>query len=370
MKIALVGNLCGLSMSLAEFLCRKGVEVAVFTDEHTFTDYRQPAGFHKCDFAVNFIKKESRYALFNKIRKYDVVISFTGALAFSMREIYYLLGSFLPPVINVTTGSDITELAIAKGVLGMLYRHYLKKSDLTWLANYPWALSNVQTLKLKNTFFLPFPVDTDFYGLAREDKIRTDGKMVLFHPSNLDWGEKDNKPGRHSTKGNDRFLKAAIKAIKEGLPAQVIMLDRGPDKELAKEIVARSGVAERFVFRPQMDRDELIRSYINADVVVDQFDLGGWGVIALEAMACARPVMVYVDRSCADMMYGEEPPVLNCHTEDEIYSQLWRCQDMHYRTETGEKAAQWVKKHHQWGAATDKLLGYCRQVIKGDKNAQ
>lgn len=358
-KIALIGNLAGSATRLAEFLCRKGIKVALFTDKSNYEKYSEVGNFHKHSYFVNFLEDETKFSLFRKLRKYDVIISFTGTLAFSFGESYYLIQFIkkFPKVINWATGSDITELAVEKSSSGMLYRYYLKKSDLNKLPNSFWALKNAIALKVPNVVFWPQPIDTDVYNVS--DRNSKSDSITFFHPSHLDWGETDNKPGRNSTKGNDRFIRAIIRAIKEGLNAKVIILDRGSDREVAKQMIDNSGVREKFIFKPQMTRDELIEHFHTADVVVDQFDVGGFGLTALEAMACGKPVMIYINEQCANILYNETPPVLNCSTEEEIYQQICLGADENYRKEIGRKAREWVVRYHHWEKIIDRLIVYC-----------
>ena len=56
-------------------------------------------------------------------------------------------------------------------------------------------------------------------------------------PSNIDFGVNDSGLKRNSTKGNDKFIKAFIKAYKKNKNIKCLILNRGPDKDVAKEYI-------------------------------------------------------------------------------------------------------------------------------------
>ena len=80
--------------------------------------------------------------------------------------------------------------------------------------------------------------------------------------------------------------------------------------------------------------------------MVDQFDVGALGGIACEAMAQAKPVMIYIDKNYWPLVYDEEPPVINCHTEDEIYNAILEWADKKKLQDLSERAEKWVRKYH------------------------
>jgi len=88
------------------------------------------------------------------------------------------------------------------------------------------------------------------------------------------------------------------------------------------------------------------------------FDVGGLGGIAVEAMSMAKPVMIYIEENCQKILYPELSPVLNCHTEDEIYEQIMKCVDRTFLEGLGKKASQWVHRYHNWNNCLGQFLFY------------
>src|SRR5439155_2362898 len=206
---------------------------------------------------------------------------------------------------------------------------------------YPHAIKNVFAFGIPNVVFMRFP----YYLLgevAREEEWGQEGRIRFFHPSHFDWKLHDAGIHRNSSKGNDRFIRAFARAIQEGLDAECVFLERGSDRDAAKTLLTELGVGDRAIWRAELPRDELLKEIERADVVVDQFDVGGLGGIATEAMSLAKPVMIHLDEGCAGLLYADSPPVLNCHTEQEIYQQILRCRDRPALRMLGSSAREWV----------------------------
>lgn len=246
----------------------------------------------------------------------------------------------------ITQGSDITEYINGNSLYAKFYKYFLKKSVFNLFSPYKHALYNLHKHHIYNVFFACHPHKLP---ICSQENIEDSPfkKLTLFHCSNLDWGETDNKQGRNSTKGNDRFLRAFHRAVTSGLTnIHCYILDRGPDKELVKKYITENNLEEYFTWHKSMKRDELHNFINKVDIVVDQFDVGGLGGIACEAMAQAKPVMIYIDENCWPLVYNEEPPVINCHTEDEIYNAILEWSDKKKLKNLGEKAEKWVRKYH------------------------
>jgi glycosyltransferase involved in cell wall biosynthesis len=365
--VSIVGDLCNLDLFFAEHLSRVGLLCQVLrpskyydADKTTLTTVSNY--FKKYDPEKGVVYYKRSLDFYKLCCESRLVISFTLGIISALRYSYFLRFLKFPPIINVATGSDVTELICKKTILGYVYRFHLRNSRINWCVPYPHALKNIIRFKIPRTVFMAYP----FYALGKKDAVdesvrnnkKKDTGIRFFHPSHLDWKVNDPGAERNSSKGNDRFIRAFIRAVKDGLPGYCVILDRGPDKEEAKRLINDYGAQEYFVWKPPLSGDEMFREYEEADVVVDQFDVGGLGAIAIEAMSVGRPVMVYLQEKCMNLLYGEFPPVLKCYTEDEIYQQIMRCEDRKILVEMGHKAKEWVYKHHSWENCLDQFLFY------------
>ena len=346
-EVLVCGILCNNDIALAELLSRYSVPVKVIRHiSHQAIDSSQLPGALRFFFYNNIKYVSCSWEFYINCYKAPLIISINGYFPSMLNRKMRFLSYFFrfPKVINLTCGSDITELVISNTIEGKRYKQHLKKSFFNYVSPYPNAIKNLLTIKLQNFMLYRF----NFFLLGKRilNVEHNDTCVTFFHPSHLDWGVTDNTANRNSTKGNDRFLKAFLRALEKGVKAKCIILDRGPDREEAKKIINNSSFSKSFEWLNQLTPAELKQQMLKSDVIVDQFDVGGLGGIACEAMAQAKPVMMYIDKNCWPLVYDEEPPVINCYTEEEIYNAILEWADRKKLQELGERAEKWVRKYH------------------------
>ena len=155
--------------------------------------------------------------------------------------------------------------------------------------------------------------------------------------------------------------------MKAGYNIECVMLYRGADRDVAKEMVLRAGIASSMYWKPHLSRDELYREILDSDVVVNMFAHGGAGGISFEAMALGRPVMQYANPTYFDLMYGGSmPPFINCRTEQEIYEKIVWCCETDELNELAEEGVKWVWQHIDPEKALTTFLFYY-SLLTGEK---
>jgi|GEM_PF-2301073 len=362
--LLILGELCGNDLVMAEHLSRKGLRCAVArwksAGEQDGASTIPLRSYHTHFREEDIWHYRNCLDFLQRARQSRLIISFSGSLINALGRLWplrHLLS--LPPVINCTTGSDISELAVKDSQEGRRYREYLEYASINAVVVYPVALKNVLRLKAPRVIFYRIPYYTAQSPKSSFRKNPDDEDTCVFlHASNLDWGVRDSAPGRCSTKGNDRFIRAFARAVKEGLKARCVILDRGPDREEARHLIESLGMEAEFHWKGHLTRDELMEEYMKADVIVDQFDVGCFGGIAIEAMALGKPVMVAVEQSSASLLFPEMPPVLNCRTEDEIYREIMKCRDPETVQIIAAKGKEWVERHYNPDTCLAQLLFY------------
>ncbi|SMF33932.1 glycosyltransferase [Desulfovibrio gilichinskyi] len=365
--VGIIGNLCTVDLNIANSLAELGVKVLVFSKANSSSKGKTIDNYHNNSTAKYDIHNyRSSLDFYLQACSCKILLSFTGAVLGPMKKIYPLrFLPIFPPIINFATGSDITEFMGEKNLKSFLFRLHLRMSSMNCMVEYPHALKNILHYKIPKVYFMPFPA----FRLPDKKLPFPDSKIkiIFFHPSHLDWQVSDSHKVRYSSKGNDRFIRAFIRAIKNGMNAQCVILDRGSDSSEAHSIIDQSGVKESFIWKKDLSRDELFQEFLNCHVVVDQFDVGGLGGIAAEAMASGRPVITYIEKNCSRLIYGgDTPPVMNCWSEDEIYNQILACADLDMISVKAEDSYTWVNRQHNCNIVCDKILFYI-SLITGQK---
>jgi glycosyltransferase involved in cell wall biosynthesis len=360
--ILIFGDICAFDLIVGEYLARRGVRVCVArrNRDSDRKPYVQdvPSGFLRALSYGDIITVDGPAALLRKARSARLVLTFSGALAFTLKWRWFYWNALgYPPVINYSTGSDFSELLGTNSLLGRFYRWFVRSCKLNMGFPYPHTIKNLVAQRVTNVVFPRFSYLLPEPGLSAP----TQGhgrRLRYFHPSHLDFRVTDAARERNSSKGNDRFIRAFLRALDNGVDAECVMLDRGPDREIARQMIDNSKHADRFLWRPHLDREAFFQEMAQSDVVVDQFDVGGLGGIAVEAMSMKKPVLVHLEKACLNIVYPEFPPVLNAFSEDEIYTQILLNTDPDVLAQKGELAAIWVRQNHSWENCLDTLLFY------------
>ena len=200
---------------------------------------------------------------------------------------------------------------------------------------------NLSYLDEKKTFFCPFAIDPEKYKPTDAQELRKkyaeDDEVLLFSPARQIWKEK----------GNDKMIRAFARFAKEVPKSKFIMIAWSVDEERSRNLAMSLGIRDRIVWVSPVPKNMLIKYYNAADVVLDQFTLGSWGTSTPEAMACEKPVLMFYKKDYIIRSFGEEPPILNSFTEDEIYSNLIKItRNREFAIELGKKSREWIIRTH------------------------
>ncbi len=341
--VIIIGDLANYDFTLGELLLRYDIPFYIYRQEDpTLLLQKYP---FKLLSRKNFIIG-TRTELLTAINKGDVVISITNAFFRVLGVRRFLYSLLIKKIVHIhyQTGADITELFFRSKIEQFCYRNILKNGKFNVFTPYPKSIEFLKKINDKNFFILRYPYLV--HERSMRDYKQKEDKIIFLHPANIDFGYTDFKLNRNTTKGSNRFFSAFIKAARMSPNIKCVIVDRGPDRLIARKSIQNQGGENYFEWVPNTDTRGLKTLIEQANVVVDQFDVGGFGMISMEAMSLYKPVMSYIEKNCWPLVYAEEPPIINCCTEDEIYNAILDWADKKKLKDLGEKAEKWVRKYH------------------------
>jgi glycosyltransferase involved in cell wall biosynthesis len=284
--------------------------------------------------------------------RYDVV------QAYATYPILPLLVESSRPYVAFEHGT-MREIPFEDSFLGRLLRLAYRRADKVVITNAD-VLSAARKLGLTNYAFVPHPVDEAKY-CPGESGFRAElgaeaNDLVCFSPSRHDW----------DIKGNDRMLRAFAEFVRAGPSSALLALNEwGADVGRSRALARSLGVEEQIRWLAPLPKRKLIDAYRGADVVLDQFEIGTFGAVGPEAMACGAPVVMAFDAALHEWCFPEPPPVRAARTPTEILHALSAlASDPAERIAIGARGRAWVVRHHSSRTLVERQLAVYDEVLK------
>lgn len=130
---------------------------------------------------------------------------------------------------------------------------------------------------------------------------------------------------------------------------------------VVKELQAQ----HRFDFRLIHDvpRDEALAIVRESDIVLDQFIIGSFGSVSLEAMALGKPVLCYIRPSLVPLLPAD-CPIVNANLDNlgEVLAALL-C-DGARRKELGQQGRAYVEQHHDAHRIARRLIEIYQELLE------
>ena len=295
------------------------------------------------------------------VADYDIVV------AYGVEPINCLVDYPAKPYIAVDYGTPLRDM-IGQGKSRVYNLQLLRASytmaDYVILTN-PDVRDIVDQVGLRNYIFIPHPVDETRYAPG-PSQVRAElesrfGKdvVVIFAPARHNW----------SVKGNDKMIQAFSKLVKEhSAPLVLILNSWGEEIERSKALLRSEGLEDKVIWLPLISKFQMVEYYRAADIVLDQFNIGTFGLTTPEAMACGKPVVLHFNPKVHTWCFTEMPPVLQAQTPEEIYEQVRRLIiDPELRRQIGEKSREWVIQHHGWEKVANLHIELYQRILSRKK---
>lgn len=328
MKIAIVcyptfGGSGVVATELGTELARKGHEIHFIT-------YNQPVRlellanhihFHEVHVPEYPLFKYQPYelALSSKlvdvVKLYDIDVlhvhyaiphAYAGYMAKKMLEEE---GIFLP-MVTTLHGTDIT----------LVGNHPFYKPAVTFSINKSDVVTSVSQSLKEDTMRLfdikvPIEVVPNFINLEKHENktftncqreiMASDDEFIITHVSNF-----------RKVKRIDDVVKVFYN-LQKIIPAKLMMVGEGPEKEVAEEMCQQLGIEDKVVFFG--NSDEVFKILCFTDVFLLPSEKESFGLAALEAMACGVPV---ISTNTGGL------PEVNVHNESGFLSDVGNVEEM------------------------------------------
>jgi len=168
--------------------------------------------------------------------------------------------------------------------------------------------------------------------------------------------------------GFSRFVSQLTE--KERTHVRLIIPDRPiwPDFQKVKELVSKNGLETYTIFAPGngeqgLDRDQMVDLYSISDVVLDNFGVGWFGSLVLEALACEATVVTHLVDEWAESIYDWHP-ILTASTEEEISKQLlWVFRNPTLASEQGALGRQWITQNHSQAVVGTQIVALAKGLL-------
>jgi len=255
-----------------------------------------------------------------------------------------------PPMVAYCVGGDLNVTALERTWVGSLLRLAYRRASLVLYSNINMRAA-VAALGLSHARYMPLPVDTERFrppspqeAMFARTQLVSGADFVCFSPTRHDW----------NVKGNDLLIHAWARAIRSssvrGTAPLLVLCEWGTDAGRSKRLVNGLGLTSHVRWITLLDKGQLRHWYWAADVVIDQFKMGAFGMATLEAMSCGRPVVCHVDRELATSFYPTPPPTIGGPTPEDIAAALELLRDPRRAASVGEQGRRWVELYHGPGA--------------------
>jgi glycosyltransferase involved in cell wall biosynthesis len=165
-----------------------------------------------------------------------------------------------------------------------------------------------------------------------------------WQPSPVEPGEVlrvAHAPSKRAVKGTQAVLEAVQSLRKRGAPIELDLIEGVPNAEARKR-------------------------YAAADVVVDQLRVGWYGMFAIESMALAKPVVVYLDEQGAaetEEAFGLELPLIRARERDVEDVLAGLVEVRAGLPELGRRSREYVERIHAHTAVARRVLEIYERVM-------
>jgi glycosyltransferase involved in cell wall biosynthesis len=248
------------------------------------------------------------------------------------------------PLIGHAHGSDLRE-EIKKRRWGWIIKHNLRKCNKIIVAQ-PTILDTALEFNETAEYF-PIPFDPEIFCPTPLPQEREEKQVFIASAHNF------------KVKGTDKFLKT-LASLSE--PVKIKSLISGKNFSEAQQLAKKLGLKVDFIAK--VPHDKMSELYWESDLVLGSFTIGQLDTVAIEAMACGRPVVHSVSRK-----FFKNCPLEELENVDETTEIIQRLLvDKKEREQRVKSQLDYVNSTHSAPLLAERLLGICTELYTDYKS--
>jgi hypothetical protein len=286
------------------------------------------------------------------------------------------------PYIFFTAGADLTVHPFAISYIN-LYYHTPKQKIGSLFLSYWQKKGILKSYQIWSQPFFPFINALDKLGVKKEsiskdftplviniqkklknsDKFLSEAKelnkkfdFIVFYPSRIMVNRNKKMVNSGNWKANDIFIKAYYHFINQNqkINTSLVLIDRpaSVDKDILLQLIKELEIEDYITWlKPKngfgFTRNELNDLYSISDAVVDDFGVGWFGSIVVEALSLGINVISYVDDNVMKKMYPWHP-ILSSKIPKEIAKLLFKLySDKRFKETNAARGPKWIEQFHK-----------------------
>jgi len=252
--------------------------------------------------------------------------------------------------------------------MGFLQRRGVKHIDyfLTQpFMPFRYALNKLKVPAQKITnFYFPLIIDLNIFKynenfrkkISESNYLQIEKfKFKIFHPSRLMITRNEALYNAGQWKGNEMLLKALRVFIDKYNRTDIciILPDRiySNDQELFKKEAEKLKLQNNIVWvkgatTEGFNKEEMVALYSCSNLVVDEIGVGWFGSVVVEAAACSKPVMCYLDEEVMKQLYPWHP-IISANTPETIAEEIAKLYfNEAYSKQKSVDGRRWAEEFH------------------------
>ncbi len=270
---------------------------------------------------------------------------------------YGVLGAltgFHPYVISVW-GSDIYIMPEKNIFNKKLIEFSLNKADVICSTSYA-MVEKTKKFTSKKIEVIPFGIDTTKFKPENVDSLFTEKNIVVGTIKTLE------------KKYGIEYLINAFKLVKEkvrDIPLKLLIVGGGPQENHLKKLVKELELENDTFFTGYKNHEEIPKYNNMIDIFVSLSDSESFGVSALEASACTKPVVVSDADGFKEVVKNNQTGIIVRRGDIEAASQaiLTLIKNEDLRKKLGAAGREHVIQNYDWNKNVDEMVKVYKKLL-------